>query len=149
MLNENFFKINPILLICFTLLSQLFTVFSQRPSANVSFIFLKVILLNYFHLFIGRCWVLLAAFLWLQWAGSTPHCGAEAEGPRGPSICSSRALEHRLSWRLGLVALRHVGSSWTRDQTHVPCIARQILNHWPPPRNFSSYFFLTEYAWYH
>ena len=66
MLNENFFKINPILLICFTLLSQLFTVFSQRPSANVSFIFLKVILLNYFHLFIGRCWVLLAAFLWLQ-----------------------------------------------------------------------------------
>ena len=27
------------------------------------------------------------------------------------------------------VALRHLGSSWTRDQTHIPCIARQILNH--------------------
>jgi len=25
----------------------------------------------------------------------------------------------------------HVGSSQTRDQTRVPCIARWILNHWP------------------
>ena len=23
-----------------------------------------------------------------------------------------------------------MGSSWTRDQTQVPCIGRQILNHW-------------------
>ena len=30
----------------------------------------------------------------------------------------------------GFVALRHVESSWIRDQIHVPCIARQILNHW-------------------
>ena len=29
-----------------------------------------------------------------------------------------------------LVASRHVGSSWTRDQNYVPCIARQTLNHW-------------------
>ena len=29
---------------------------------------------------------------------------------------------------MGLVALWHVGSSWTRAQTHVPCIGRQILN---------------------
>jgi len=28
------------------------------------------------------------------------------------------------------VAPRHVGSSQTRDQTRVPCIGRQILNHW-------------------
>ena len=27
------------------------------------------------------------------------------------------------------VALR-LRSSWTRDQTHVPCIGKQILNHW-------------------
>ena len=33
-------------------------------------------------------------------------------------------------WHTGLVALWQVGSSWTRDQTGVPCIARQILNHW-------------------
>ena len=43
----------------------------------------------------------------------------------------SRALERRLSscGDMGLVAPRHVGSSWTRDRTHVPCIGRQILNH--------------------
>ena len=29
-----------------------------------------------------------------------------------------------------LVALRHVGSSQTRNQVCVPCIKRQILNHW-------------------
>ena len=33
------------------------------------------------------------------------------------------------SWRTGFVALRHVGSSRTRDRTRVPCIGRQILNH--------------------
>ena len=30
---------------------------------------------------------------------------------------------------MGLVAPRHVGSSWTRAQTCAPCIGRQILNH--------------------
>ena len=29
----------------------------------------------------------------------------------------------------GLVALQHVGSSWTRARTRVPCIGRRILNH--------------------
>ena len=31
---------------------------------------------------------------------------------------------------MGLVVSWHVGSSWTRDQTHVPCLGRQCLNHW-------------------
>ena len=26
--------------------------------------------------------------------------------------------------------LWHVGSSWTWDEVHVPCIGRQILYHW-------------------
>ena len=30
-------------------------------------------------------------------------------------------------WCMGLVALWHVRSSWTRDRTHVPCIGRWIL----------------------
>ena len=30
----------------------------------------------------------------------------------------------------GSVALWHVEFSWTRDQTHVPCLGRQILYHW-------------------
>ena len=31
-------------------------------------------------------------------------------------------------WHRGSAA--HVTSSWTRGQTSVPCIARQILSHW-------------------
>ena len=33
------------------------------------------------------------------------------------------------SCHTGLVALRHVGSSWTEDWTRVPCIGRQFLIH--------------------
>ena len=43
-------------------------------------------------------------------------------------LAGSRAQAQEL-WRTGLVALRHVRSSWTRDRTRVPCIGRQILNH--------------------
>ena len=31
---------------------------------------------------------------------------------------------------MGLVALQYVGSFQTSDGNHVPCIGRQILNHW-------------------
>ena len=49
---------------------------------------------------------------------------------QGLSSCSSWALEHWLSmWCMGLVAQKHVASSWTRDWTRVPCIGRWILNH--------------------
>ena len=43
-------------------------------------------------------------------------------------LMGSRAQASQL-WRTGLAAPRHVGSSWTRDRTRVPCIGRQILNH--------------------
>ena len=52
------------------------------------------------------------------------------------TIAASLVAEHRLQtlrlsslWLMGLVALRHVGSSQTRARTHVPCISRQILNY--------------------
>ena len=40
--------------------------------------------------------------------------------------------QHGLQYLMctGLVALWHVGSSWTRDRTYVPCIGRWILNPW-------------------
>ena len=41
----------------------------------------------------------------------------------------SRA-QARQPWHTGLVAPRPVGFSRTRARTHVPCIGRQILNHW-------------------
>ena len=42
------------------------------------------------------------------------------------SSCGTQAQK---LWHTGLVGLQHVGSSRTRDWTHVPCISRWILNH--------------------
>ena len=41
----------------------------------------------------------------------------------------SRACRLQYLCPMGLVAPRHVKSSWTRDRTCVPCIGWQILNH--------------------
>ena len=65
-------------------------------------------------------------------------CGAWTLGMRasvvaacGFSSCGLQALGTwaQSFWHLDLTALQHVGSSRTRDQTSIPCIARQILNH--------------------
>ena len=44
-------------------------------------------------------------------------------------ILDSRAFGLQQLWCMGLVTSQHVESSWTRDQTCVPCIGRWILNH--------------------
>ena len=79
----------------------------------------------------GERGLLFVAVRRLLIAVASLRCGAWALGVRasvvvahGLSSCGSRALE-----RTGLVAPQHVGSSWTRAQTHVPCIGRQILTH--------------------
>ena len=48
------------------------------------------------------------------------------------SFCGACALECELSscGTQVLVAPQHVVSPQTRNQTHLPCIGRQILNHW-------------------
>ena len=44
---------------------------------------------------------------------------------------------------MDLVALQHVRSSRTSDRTHVPCIDRRILTHWPAFFNaFSRFSFI-------
>ena len=43
-------------------------------------------------------------------------------------LVGSRAQAQQL-WRTGLVAPQHVGSSWARDRTRVPCIGSRTLNH--------------------
>ena len=48
----------------------------------------------------------------------------------GHTVFSSCDLWAHLLWCMALVALWPMGSSWTHDQTHVPCIGRQILFHW-------------------
>ena len=52
---------------------------------------------------------------------------ASAVAVCGLSTWASLALELRCP---GFVALQHVGSSWTRGQTYVPCTDRWILNCW-------------------
>ena len=66
-------------------------------------------------------------------------------------VVASLAAEHGLwvhgfQWLMALAAPRHVGSSRTRDRTHVPCIGRQILTHFATREvlreNLSAYFTL-------
>ena len=45
-----------------------------------------------------------------------------------PGLQGTQAQQLR---RVGLVAWQHVGSSYTRDQTNVPCIARPFLTTGP------------------
>ena len=64
---------------------------------------------------------------WLQHRGSL----VVARGPH--SVHTSVVVMH------GLAALRHEGSSWTRDQTHVPCIGMRLLIHYTTREIHSSY----------
>ena len=59
-------------------------------------------------------------------------------------LAGCRAQAQQL-WRTGLIALRHVRSSWTRARTCVPCIGRQILNHCTT-REARSFFLLICYS---
>ena len=55
------------------------------------------------------------------------HCSAQASHYSSFSCCGAQSLECAA---FSSCAPRHVGSSGTRDRTAVPCIPRQILNHW-------------------
>ena len=57
--------------------------------------------------------------------------GAWASRCGGFSCCEMQALWHSGFSSCGTQAyLEHVRASQTRDQIRVPCIGRQILNHW-------------------
>ena len=128
-------------------------------SSKISLIFFKRLLLLFYFIFgcVGSLLPLMG-FLQLHPAGTTPRCNARASHCSGFSCCGARALgmwasvvvacglsscgqraqqlwltgsrvQTQQLWRTGLVAPRHVGSSWTRSRTCVPCIGRRILNH--------------------
>ena len=107
------------------------------------------ILFIYFWLrwvFVAVCWLSLVAasggcsslqcagfslwWLLLLWSMGSRHMGFSSCGTRAQQLwlTGSRAQAQQ-SWHMGLLVLGHVGSSWTRNRTHVPCIGRQILNH--------------------
>ena len=82
---------------------------------------------NFIHLFIFGCAgsSLLRGLLSCCRACALGHVGSLAAAPWALSRAQAQQL-----WCMGLVALRHVGSSQTRDWTHVPCSGRWILYHW-------------------
>ena len=77
-------------------------------------------------------------------------CGAQALGAQ-----ASEAVIHRLQSPGSvavvhrLVAQRHVGSSQTRDQIHVPCTGRKILNPWATKEVPSLSFYYGYFYLYH
>ena len=128
----------------------------QKVSKGKRILFFLIYLFMYvfMYLFIFGCVgssLLHAGFLQLQRAGATLRCSAWASDCSGFSCCGTQALGHlgfsscgtraqqlwlkgstaqaQQLWRTGLVSLWHVGSSWTRDLTGVPCIGRWILKH--------------------
>ena len=132
----------------------------QLTSANpksfpppILFFFLKLInLFIHLLLFLGAVLGLhccMGAFSSCSERGLLFRCSAQASHCSGFSCCGSRALGTRASvvvahglqqlWLTDLVAPQHVGSSRTGDQTHVPFIGRQILNHCTT-REVPSYF---------
>ena len=62
--------------------------------------------------------------------GGFSCCGERVLGARAQQLgfLGSRAQAQEL-WPTGLVALRHVGSFQTRDQTHPPALLVGVLSH--------------------
>ena len=65
--------------------------------------------------------------------------GARALGHSVFSSCSTWALVVVVQW---LSCPRHVLSSRISDWYHVPCIGRQILNHWTTKKVLNSFIYL-------
>ena len=77
-------------------------------------------------------------------------CGAQALGAQA-SVAVTRRLQSPGSVAVvhRLVAQRHVGSSQTRDQIHVPCTGRKILNPWATKEVPSLSFYYGYFYLYH
>lgn len=80
-----------------------------------------------FGLRLWLCWFFAAARSLLVMSGLLSRWGVQAPHCRGPSSCGARLQQ---LWLMGLLALRPVGSSWTRDRICGPCIGRRVPNHW-------------------
>ena len=89
------------------------------------------------YLFLLLLFLFLFIYFWLHWVFVAAHRLSLVAVSRGYSLllCAGFSLWWLLllqsagSRRTGLVAPWHVGSSWTRARTRVPCTCRQILNH--------------------
>ena len=107
------------------------------------FFVLFCVLFWLFWVFVATCGLSLVAesggYSSLQcetYCGGFSWCRAQAPGCMGSRSCSTWSFvvvapglqsTGSIVWRVGLVALWHVGSSQIRDRTCVSCIGRQIL----------------------
>ena len=67
---------------------------------------------------------------WVSHCGGFSRCTAWAVGCPGSAAASpGPRAQTQESWRTGLVAPRHVGSSGIRNRICVPCMGRWILYH--------------------
>ena len=80
----------------------------------------------------GKQGLLTSCGAWASHGSSFSCCRAQALGLAGFSSYGVQALDCVCSGVVctGLVALRHVGSSGTRDRNSCPLIGKRILNHW-------------------
>ena len=83
----------------------------------------------------GYSLVAMLGFL-LQWLLLWWSPGSRAWGLQELRLPGPRAQAQEL-WHTGLVAPRHVGSSWSRDRTRASCIGRRTLplSHQGSPRH--------------
>ena len=132
----------------------------------ILYIFLNFYLFIYFWLrwvFVAVCRLSLVAArggcssLWctgfsLQWllllySTGSRHAGFSSCGAWTQQLwLTGTRVQAQQLWSMGLVALWHVGSSWTRAQTRVPCIGRRILNHCATREALILYFFNRDYS---
>ena len=88
----------------------------------------------------SRCGELLVVSFSLQWLLLLQSTGSRVPELQQFQLTCSRAQAQYLC-STGLVAPWYVRSSETMDQTHVPSVARWILNHWTtreaPKRSYS------------
>ena len=75
----------------------------------------------------GKQGLLSSCGVWASHCSGFSCCAAWAHGLQQLQPPGSRATQKW--WHTGLAALWHVGSSRTRDQTHVSCTGRQNLHH--------------------
>ena len=87
----------------------------------------------YFYVFIWGCTgssLLCVGFLQLRQARASLQLQCSGFSLQWLLLLESTGLRASAQQLWHFVASKHVESSWTRDQTHVPHIGRQTLNHW-------------------
>ena len=89
---------------------------------------------TYLHIYLSAalgCCCTLAFSSCREW-GLLSRGGSWTWRCSGFSCCTAQALGCPLSRlrHMGLVAPKHMGSSWTGNETHDACIRRWILKHW-------------------